>query len=151
MNCTERERAHGSLRPDQGWALLCRHGIDCSVSHTLGCLVQEEREMPHHSLLYLLQCLCRSRQASNCSFVSCVVKPLSSHLFENSFNCTISCTVLTFIDAFAPACYFEACRCSPPGMWCNAFLLAEITGGVMKSFAWIILCLRMQVQFVQEY
>lgn len=40
----ESERAYGSLKPEQGWSLLCRHCIDCSVSHTLGCLVQEERK-----------------------------------------------------------------------------------------------------------
>lgn len=40
----KRARAYGLLKPEQGWALLCSHCIDCSVSHILSCSVEEERK-----------------------------------------------------------------------------------------------------------
>lgn len=49
----ERERAYGLVRPEQGWSLLCRHCIDCSVSHTLSCLVQEERNVTSFTSLFV--------------------------------------------------------------------------------------------------
>lgn len=48
-----RERAYGLVRPEKGWSLLCRHCIDCSVSHTLSCWVQEERNVTSFTSLFI--------------------------------------------------------------------------------------------------
>lgn len=107
------ERAHGLVRPDQGWALLCRHCIDCSVSHTLGCLVQEEGNAT--SLLYSLQYLRRFIWASSCSFVFCEAASCPSWILVLKIKSTFPqllfawyCInfVSTFIDMYLNYCAF---------------------------------------------
>lgn len=49
-----RERVPGLVELDQSWSLLCRHCIDCSVSHTLDCSVQERNATSLTSLFVAL-------------------------------------------------------------------------------------------------